>query len=264
MTSHSLLAIVLRLRAAGCVFAEDEAALLLDAGGNASELEAWIVRRVNGEPLEYVLGWAQFCGLRIAVAPGVFVPRRRTEFLAEQATAVAPPHPVILDLCCGAGPVSAVLSARLDGIELHVADIDPIAADCARRNLQPFGGQVYVGDLYDPLPTGLRGRFDVIVANAPYVPTAALALMPHEARDFERATALDGGSDGLDVQRRIVAGAKDWLGEGGYLLIETSERQAPHTVAVFTEYGLEATVARSEEQDATVVIGRGSLSGPGR
>jgi release factor glutamine methyltransferase len=254
-------AIVRRLRAAGCVFAEDEAALLIQVGGSASELEDRIVRRVEGEPLEYVLGWAEFCGLRLAVAPGVFVPRQRTGFLVEQAAALAPPDPVVLDLCCGAGPVGAALAARLNGVEVYAADIDPVAVDCARRNLEPFGGQVYVGDLYAPLPVELRGRVDVLIANAPYVPTDAIDLMPREARDYERPAALDGGADGLDVQRRIAADAIEWLAEGGYLLIETSERQAPHTAAAFAEHGLSATVARSDDDDATVVIGRG-VSGP--
>lgn len=267
MTSDPLPAIVVRLRAAGCVFAEDEAALIVEAGGTASELEHRTMRRVLGEPLEYVLGWAAFCGLRIAVARGVFVPRRRTEFLVEQAAELAPPHPRVLDLCCGAGGVGAALAARLDGVELHATDVDPVAADCARRNVEPFGAQVYVGDLYAPLPPGLRGGFDVVVANAPYVPTGAIALMPREARDYELPAALDGGADGLDVQRRIVAGARDWLVVGGYLLIETSERQAPQTMAAFVDHGLDATVARSDETDGTLVVGRsagGSVSGPAR
>ena len=267
MPSDPVPAIVLRLRAAGCVYAEDEAALLVEAGGTASQLEDRIGRRSAGEPLEYVLGWAEFCGLRIAVAPGVFVPRRRTAFLVDQAAALARPHPVVLDLCCGAGPVGVALSARLNGVELHAVDIDPVAADCARSNLAPVGGRVYVGDLYAPLPPGLRGRVDVIAANAPYVPTDAIGLMPREAREHELPGALDGGPDGLDVQRRIAADAQDWLVDGGYLLIETSEAQAPQTVNSLRAHGLEASIARSDDEDATVVIGRfGSkpFSGPGR
>src|SRR3954468_13896955 len=105
--------IVERLRAAGCVYAEDEARLLLAAATSTADLEALLTRRTAGQPLEHVLGWAEFCGLRIAVEPGVFVPRRRTEFLVRTAASVAPPAAVVLDMCCGSGAVGAVLAARL-------------------------------------------------------------------------------------------------------------------------------------------------------
>jgi len=117
-------------------------------------------RRAAGVPLEHVLGWAEFCGLRIAVDPGVFVPRRRTEFLARQAAALARPRAVVVDLCCGSGAVGAALAAALDRVELYAVDIDPAAVRCARRNLAGAGGQVYEGDLYQPLPATLRGRVD--------------------------------------------------------------------------------------------------------
>ena len=111
-------AIVTVLRAAGCVFAEDEARLLVSEARTPAELAVMVDRRAAGQPLEHVLGWADFCGLRIAVDPGVFVPRRRTEFLVHQAVAIAPPRPVIVDLCCGSGAVGAALAAALDGAEL--------------------------------------------------------------------------------------------------------------------------------------------------
>jgi release factor glutamine methyltransferase len=246
--------VVDRLRAAGCVFAEDEARLLLEAA-SGTELEAMVARRVGGEPLEYVLGWAEFCGLRVAVEAGVFVPRRRTEFLVEQALELAAPDVVVVDLCCGTAAVGAALLAALPGIELHVADIDPAAIRCARRNVESAGGHVHEGDLYDPLPASLRGRVDLIVVNAPYVPTRAIALMPPEARLYEAHAALDGGADGLDIQRRVAAEATDWLGPGGYLLIETSVQQAPLTTETFELAGLDAHTAHSDDVDGTVVIG---------
>src|SRR5690606_6885177 len=116
--------LVERLRAAGCVFAEDEARILLDAARRPDELETMVARRVAGEPLEHVVGWAEFCGLRITVAPGVFVPRRRTEFLVAQALLLAPASAVIADLCCGSGAIGVALSARLPDAQLHAADID--------------------------------------------------------------------------------------------------------------------------------------------
>jgi release factor glutamine methyltransferase len=247
--------IVTRLRAAGCVFAEDEARLLISAGRTSADLAAMVDRRAAGLPLEHVLGWAEFCGLRIAVDPGVFVPRRRTEFLVRQAAALARARPVVVDLCCGSGAVGAALVAALDRVELYAADIHPAAVRCARRNVAAAGGQVYEGDLYEPLPATLRGRVDVLVANAPYVPTEAIGLLPPEARRHEPRVALDGGADGLDVQRRVSAAAPQWLAPGGHLLVETSERQAPQTVETVACHGLIPRVASSEELNATVVIG---------
>ncbi|MCU1576711.1 MAG: putative protein N(5)-glutamine methyltransferase [Leifsonia sp.] len=248
-------AIVTRLRAAGCVFAEDEADLLLSAAQTPADLEDMVSRRVAGLPLEHILGWAQFCGLRIAVDAGVFVPRRRTEFLVHEAAALARPGAVVLDLCCGSGALGTALAATVPGVELHAADIEPSAVRCARRNIVPAGGRVYEGDLFDPLPEALRGRIDILVANTPYVPTEAIGMMPPEARIHEPRVTLDGGLDGLDVQRRVAADAGLWLAPGGHLLVEASERQAPDAAAIFAASGLIPRIARSEELDATVVIG---------
>jgi len=243
---------VVRLRAAGCVFAEDEARLLAATARTPDELSAMVQRRTAGLPLEQVLGWAEFCGLRIAVAPGVFVPRRRTEFLVEQAIELANPGAVVVDLCCGVGAIAAALAAAVSGADVHAADVDPAAVACARRNVP---GHVYQGDLYQPLPARLRGRVQILTANVPYVPTEDIAFLPPEARTYEPRVALDGGPDGLDVLRRVAAGAPDWLASGGHLLIETSERQAPLARAAFAASGLAPRIATSDEAGATVVIG---------
>nr|WP_218889294.1 putative protein N(5)-glutamine methyltransferase [Saccharopolyspora hordei] len=242
------------MRAAGCVFAEDEAALLQEAADGPVRLRELVRRRVSGEPLEQVLGWARFCGLRIAVAPGVFVPRRRTEFLAEQAIAVTAAGAVVVELCCGTGAVSAAVLERCPTAELYATDIDPAAVACAAQNL-PGAAAVVRGDLYQALPAGLRGRVRVLVANAPYVPTGEVGLMPPEARVHEPAVALDGGADGLALQRRVAAGAPQWLAPGGTVLIETSRHQAPHTATLLTSAGLTSRVLRCEDRDATVVAG---------
>ena len=260
---------VASLRAAGCVFAEDEAHLLLDAAADAAELLGFLERRVAGYPLEHIIGWAQFGGLRVAVGPGVFVPRRRTELVVDEAAALLRGNPglpgnpggpgplahVVVDLCCGSGAVGAALARRVGGIELHAADIDPIAVKCARRNLGEAGGQVYEGDLYEPLPPRLLGKVGLLAVNAPYVPTEAITMMPHEAREHESRIALDGGADGLAFHRRIAAGAPDWLAPGGYLLIETSERQAEGTASINAGAGFSIRIVHSEELDGTVVIG---------
>lgn len=247
--------VVAALRSAGCVFAEDEAELILSTAGTPDEVAAMVDRRVSGLPLEHVLGWAGFHGLRIVVEPGVFVPRRRTEFLVDQAVALASGASLVVDLCCGSGAVGAALAADLGGPELHAADIDPAAVRCARRNVAPFGGHVHQGDLFGALPDTLRGRVDVLTANVPYVPTHEVGLLPPEARDHEPLVALDGGADGLDILRRVTAEAARWLAPGGCLLVETSEHQAPAAVETFARGGLTATLAVSDELYANVVIG---------
>jgi release factor glutamine methyltransferase len=243
------------LRAAGCVFAEDEARLILSAAPGPEELAAMVARRASGLPLEHVLGRAEFSGLRIDVEPGVFVPRRRTEFLVAEALAQAPGASVVVDLCCGSGAVGAALAAVLTGVELHAADIDPVAVRCAHRNVATYGGHAREGDLFEALPADLRGRVGILAANVPYVPTEEVGLLPPEARDHEPLVALDGGGDGLDVLRRVAAGARQWLAPGGCLLVETSERQAPSAIEAFEAGGLATRLAVSEELYAHVVVG---------
>jgi release factor glutamine methyltransferase len=240
-----------RLRAAGCVFAEDEARVLLSSASSANALEAMTARRVAGEPLEYVVGWAEFCGLRVGVAPGVFIPRARTEFLVEVAVRLTPPGAQVVDLCCGSGALGLAVAAAVPGIQLVAGDIDPAAVACARAN----GVDARLGDLFAALPGGLRGHVDVLLANTPYVPTGELEFMPREARLHEAPVTLDGGADGLDLQRRVAAEAPRWLAAGGAVLVEASERQAPTTAAIFRAAGLTATLHHDEERDATVVLG---------
>ncbi|MFT7709643.1 putative protein N(5)-glutamine methyltransferase [Clavibacter tessellarius] len=281
--------LVERLRAAGCVFAEEEAELLVSAAaerhpGAASsatrdderaardaELEAMASARVSGEPLETVLGWARFAGRRILVDRGVFVPRRRTERLARAAarTARARRGPVVVDLCCGSGAIAAVLADDVPGAVVHAADVDPVAVACAARNLVPRGAAVHRGDLLDALPRDLRGRIDVLVANVPYVPRAGLGLMPPEARLHEPETTRDGGVDGLDVLRRVARGSGPWLAPDGLLLVEVADAQVDAALDALADAGLEARVepgdagddagddATEDEDDGTrVVTGR--------
>lgn len=271
---------ITRLRAAGCVFAEDEARVIASAARTPGELESMVEQRVAGLPLEQVVGWAEFCGLRIRVEPGVFVPRLRSEFLVETAVALAAalrpdisemsgesavPARVVVDLCCGTGALGLAVAAKLDGAgrgsgdtgrtELHAADLDPDAVRCARRNVGPAGGHVYEGDLFAPLPAALRGRVTILTCNAPYVPTAEIPFLPAEARDYEHHVALDGGDDGLTVLRRAAAKAPEWLAPGGHLLVETSERQAATMADVMTAAGLAPRVLENEDFGSAVVTG---------
>ncbi|HEX6149333.1 putative protein N(5)-glutamine methyltransferase [Nocardioides sp.] len=258
------------MRAAGCVFAEEEAALLREAATGV-ELETLVSRRVDGEPLEHLLGWAELAGVRVVVTPGVFVPRRRTELLVRLAVAaVVPdavvaesgsgrpkrrglPAPVLVDLCCGSGAIGAAVVAARPEVEVYAADVDPVAVACARRNLPPE--RVFEGDLYDALPVDLAGRVDVLAVNAPYVPTDAIATMPPEARDHEPRLALDGGADGVTLHRRVAADARHWLAPGGRLLVETGRAQAGLTAAACESAGLHTEVVADDDLGGTVVVG---------
>jgi release factor glutamine methyltransferase len=273
-------AVVARLRRAGCVFAEDEAAVLLSAARSLEELDALVERRAAGEPLEKVVGWAEFAGLRIVVDPDVFVPRRRSEFLVSVALGLVGRRmggggeiPVIVDLCCGSGALGlAVVNGLAGWAELHAADLDPAAVACARRNVEPARGdgrreppmpgrtgRVYIGDLFGALPSRLRGRADILICNAPYVPTGDVAFLPAEARDHEPLVALDGGLDGLAILRRAASDAPGWLAPGGVLLVETSDRQAPEMAAAMAAAGLSPSIHTDEDWGATVVTGQHSI-----
>ncbi|MFD0048242.1 putative protein N(5)-glutamine methyltransferase [Actinomycetes bacterium NPDC127524] len=248
-------AIAAKLRHAGCVFAEDEARLLVSEAQSMESLTAMADRRATGVPLEYVLGWADFCGIRIAVEPGVFIPRRRTEFLVKQAASIGMPGAVVADICCGTGAVGAALDKALGGIELYAADIDPLSVQCARRNLASIAALVLEGDLCKPLPSVLRGRVDILVANAPYVPTRAIRLLPRESRNHESKAALNGGIDGLDFHRRIASEACQWLAPHGHVIVETSRKQACQTFEIFAQHGLITRSVHDSELNAAAVIG---------
>jgi len=252
---------------------------LLQAAASGPDLATLVVRRVAGEPLEHLLGWVEFAGARYVVTPDVFVPRRRSELLVSVVEGIvrrrnhhlrAVPDDfggglsvVVVDLCCGAGAIGAAISARIPDAEVWASDVDPAAVACARRNLPPE--RVVEGDLYDGLPAGLRGRIGVVVANAPYVPTDAIATMPPEARDHEPRIALDGGPDGLDLHRRVLGAAQWWLAPGGVVVIETSAAQATETAAAAQAAGLTPRVVTDEEREATAVVATlppGKNSGP--
>lgn len=252
--------LVERLRAAGCVFAEEEAALLEDSAAGP-DLEQLVRRRVAGEPLEHVLGWVAFDGGRVGVEPGVFVPRQRTAHLVEVAhaalTRLAGDRPAtVLDLCCGTGALGLALARRRPGLRLHASDSDPAAVACAERNLMEVDGVVHHGDLDAALPESLRGQVDLVLANVPYVPTDAVALMPPESRDHEPLGTVDGGADGLDVLRRVARLAPAWLRPGGSVLCEVSAEQVDDALDAFAAAGLTGRAHHDAEREATVVSGR--------
>ena len=207
-------AVVDRLEAAGCVSADEEAAEFLAAAPDEPTLEVWLRRREQGEPSAWITGTLLFCGQRLHVTPGVYVPRIQSEELARRAAALLPDNGRAVDLCTGAGAVAAHLKAEVPTAAVVGVDIDMRAAVCARRNGVPS----VVGDLAEPLHR--REGFDVVTAVAPYVPTDELRRLPADVQRHEPRLALDGGTDGLDVVRRIIAAAGRLLRPGGWLLIE--------------------------------------------
>ena len=248
--------LVERLRAAGCVYAEDEARLLAEHA-SGPELELLVARRTAGEPLEHLLGWVEFRGTRLSVGPGVFVPRARSQVLVSatlhHVRAVA--EPVVVELCCGVAPVGAAVLAERPDAQVHASDIDVTALVHARRNLGPHA-HVRQGDLFAAVPRALRRRVDVLVANAPYVPSAELAFMPPEAREHEPRHTLDGGADGVALHRRIADGAEPWLAAEGIVVVETGRQQSAQTAAALRSAGLETEVWTDDEVDGTAVVAR--------
>ena len=249
--------VVVRLRAAGCVFAEEEAAVLTEAAPDLPTLRELVRRRADGEPLEQVVGYADFCDVRVHLRPGVFIPRVRSTLLvtlaaARARTATSTEPSTVLDLCCGSGALGLAVRHRVPTITLHAADSDPTAVACATDNL---GADVHRSDLFAQLPTHLRGRVDVLPANVPYVATRHLPFLPAEARLHEPRTALDGGEDGLTLFRAVVAEAPAWLAPGGLLLSEVTEAQIPAAVDAVRAAGLDPAVHSDEDLDATVVTG---------
>lgn len=242
-----------RLRAAGCVFAEDEARLLgelPEAGGIRDDA---VRRRIAGEQLEHVLGWAELAGVRVLVTPGVFVPRRRTEALVAVAADLLTPDGVLLEVCCGSGAIARVLAERCGPTRVHASDVDPRAVACAERNLAGRA-TVSVADVVDGVPLDLRGRVTLLVANVPYVPTGELDLLPRDARDGEPRRTHDGGVDGLDVLRRVLAAAGEWLAPGGAVVSELALGQETAAISAAATAGLLAHVVVDDDEDGAGVV----------
>lgn len=248
-------ALVRRLRRAGGVFAEEEAAVLDAAARDGQELEHWCVRREAGELLEQVVGRVELCGERLAVGPGSFVPRQRTALLIDAALAElrGRSRPVLVEAFCGVAPVAAVVGRRLPEVRLHVTDRDRCPLVHARTNLPPTAG-VHPGSVLDGLPPGLAGAVDLLVAVPPYVPRAQWELMPRDARENEPRSALVAGEDGLDEVRRLLADAPRWLAPSGVLLIEMHRRQGPAALAAAREQHAYAGTGIVAGEDGQTVL----------
>ena len=215
--------LVALLSGAGFIAAKEEAdQLLACAAGDVELLDALVRRRLTGEPLAWITGNVSFCGLKIRVDPGVFVPRRQSEQLARRAVERLPTNGTAIDLCTGAGAIAKTLMTHRSGARVVASDVDELAAACATAN----GVEVYCGDLFAPLPRTLEGRVDVIVGVVPYVPTPELPLLQRDTFVFESPLSYDGGSDGTEILRRVLTDSPRFLRRGGTLLLELGGNQA--------------------------------------
>lgn len=218
--------LVARLRAAGCVYADDEAAEIRRVlGDDEKAVDAVVAARTAGVPLEHALGTARFGGVEVEVGEGVFVPRLRAEPLIDEAVAAAPDARVIVDLGTGTGAIAAALRRRYPNAQVHGVDIDPNALRYAARNGRRHGFEAHLGDWWQALPRTLRGRVDLAVAYLPHVPTARLAGIPGDYRAHEPERAVAGGADGLDPLRAVVVGIDDWMAPDGVLVTFLADEQ---------------------------------------
>jgi release factor glutamine methyltransferase len=191
-------------------------------------------RRLRGEPLAWVTGSVRFCGLRVHIEAGVFVPRPHTQALARRAVALLPADGIAVDLCTGSGAVAAVVSSAHPHATVVATDVDPAAVACARRN----GVRALVGDLDEPLSPAMRGRVDVMTAVVPYVPTAEMVFLPRDVLAHEPRRALDGGRRGTTVLIRAAEAAAGWLRPGGSVLLELGGDQADEVATALVRAGL--------------------------
>ena len=243
---HDVAGLTELLEEAGFVAADEEAEDLLDrAGGDGELLDVLVARRLTGEPIAWITGRVTFAGLQVRVDPGVYVPRWHTEALARRAAARLPGHGVAVDLCTGTGAVAAVLRAAHPDARVVATDVDPLAVACAVAN----GVEAYEGDLFAPVPDELRGRVDVVVGVVPYVPTPDLPLLQRDTFAFESACAYDGGPDGADVLRRVLADSPAFVRPGGTLLLELGGDQADLLAPDLERLGYTDVVPLLDEED---------------
>jgi release factor glutamine methyltransferase len=196
--------------------------------GVAADFEAWVTRRAAREPLPYLLGEWEFMGLRLRVAPGVLIPRPETEILVEEAAARLPPGAGVLDVGTGSGCIALGLAVLLPEARVTALEASPAAAAVARENALGAGAADRVTVVEGRFPEAARtlGTFHAVVSNPPYIPTAEIDGLAAEVRVHEPWLALDGGNDGLNVIRALVAEAPGLLRTGGLLAMEVGSGQA--------------------------------------
>ena len=246
-----------RLADAGFVAAEEEAAELhARAGDDVALLDALVARRLTGEPLAWITGSVEFCGLSVRVDPGVYVPRWQSEQLARRAAERLPEDGVAVDLCTGCGAVARVLMEARPGARVLGCDVDEHAVACARAN----GVEALAGDLFAPLPAQLAGAVDVVVGVVPYVPTSELRLLHRDTLAFESTLSYDGGEDGTAILRRVLRDSPRFLRRGGALLLELGGDEAEALHGALERSGFtDVRELRDEEADVRGI--QATLSG---
>jgi release factor glutamine methyltransferase len=215
-----------------------------------------VARRAKREPLQYILGSQEFRGLDFRVAPGVLIPRHDTETLVEEAVRRAKPAAAVLDIGVGSGCIAIALAKELPDADVMGVDASSAALELARDNADRNGVRVtlFEGSLFEPFP---GRRFDLIVSNPPYIPTADLETLQPEVREYEPRSALDGGPNGLLFYRLIVPAATEHLNPGGWLLFEVGIGQAGDVTAILAQHGFtEFFTARDPGGIERVVGGR--------
>jgi release factor glutamine methyltransferase len=201
---------------------------------------AGIARRAGHEPLQHILGWEEFCGLRLAVGPAVLVPRLETEALVEWALELLPDGGTVCDAGTGSGCIATALAAARPDVRVIGVDHSLPALAVAAANVRALGlaerVALVAGDLFAPFRRHRR-VFDLVVANLPYLPSSIIAGLPAEVRDWEPRHALDGGADGTAVLRDVISGAAEHLSPDGWLVMEIGEEQAPPLAALMASHG---------------------------
>lgn len=230
------------------------AELLRDIKMSAKEqdrIKEIIKRRAVGEPLQYILGYTEFDGYKIAVNPAVLIPRPETELLVEEALGFIKAGDRVLDLCTGSGAI-AVAVAKQSGAEIFGCDISADAIEVARKNaaVNEVSAEFFESDLFD----NVEGKFDIIISNPPYIKTAEIETLQKEVKDFEPNTALDGGEDGLDFYRAIVRGAKEHLKDSGRLFLEIGEGQADAVKTILEEAGFTVTAVKKDYENIDRIV----------
>jgi release factor glutamine methyltransferase len=239
------------LARAGCIAAWEEADELIEAAyGDPNVLSELVARRTDGEPIAWLTGTVTFCGVKLNVAPGVYVPRWQSEPMARRATSLLPSAGIAADLCTGAGAIAAVMATAVPSARVIATELDGASAQCARGN----GVEVFEGYLDDPLPREFERRIDVLTAVVPYVPTDSLRLLPRDVLKFEPRLALDGGTDGMELLAEVVRRSTAWLGPGGWVLLELGGEQAQPIGRLLREVGFEKVEVMADEDGDTRAI----------
>lgn len=227
------------------------------SGAELALFREMVTRRARREPLQYILGTQEFMGLEFETTTAALIPRHDTETLVEEALKRGEGANKVLDIGAGSGCIVVALAKKLTGAELFGVDQSAVALDLAERNAAKHGTVVkmVLGSLFEPF-SGMR--FSLIVSNPPYVPTAEIAELQPEVRDYEPRDALDGGPDGLDFYRSIIPAAPGHLDTGGWLLFEVGIGQAEPVLGLFAGTGrfVELFTAKDPAGIERVVGGR--------